>query len=67
MFRECADSAMALFASTSPSYLILGSLDRANAVMADGFPELIAGCAGELPGLKADCVRTGLLLFRTSR
>ena len=43
---------MALFASTSPSYLILGSLDRANAVMADGFPELIAGCAGRVAGLK---------------
>lgn len=52
VFRECADSAMALFASTSPSYLILGSLDRANAVMADGFPELIAGCAGRVAGLK---------------
>ena len=52
LFCECADSAMALFASTSPSYLILGSLDRANAVMADGFQKLISECAGRVAGLK---------------
>ncbi len=34
-FREQAKQALALFGSTSPSYLILQSLDAANAVMAD--------------------------------
>ncbi len=32
-----AEKAMALFASTSPSYLILQSLDKANAYLADGY------------------------------
>ena len=39
LFAEAAESAMALFASTSPSYLILQSLDQANAYLADGFRE----------------------------
>ena len=39
LFAEAAESAMALFASTSPSYLILQSLDQANAYLANGFRE----------------------------
>ena len=35
VFYEQAEKAMALFASTSPSYLILGSLDRANQYLAE--------------------------------
>ncbi len=35
--RENAKSAMALFGSTSPSYLILASLDRCNRYLADGY------------------------------
>lgn len=43
---EAADQAMALFASTSPSYLIMQSLDRANAELAGSFPEKLArACA----------------------
>ena len=34
-----AQDAMSFFASTSPSYLILQSLDRANAYLADGYRE----------------------------
>lgn len=37
-FAEEADAAMALFASTSPSYLILQSLDAANAALAGSWP-----------------------------
>jgi len=33
---------MALFGSTSPSYLILQSLDKANAYLADAYPRLLA-------------------------
>ena len=36
-FKENAKSAMSLFASTSPSYLILASLDRLNALLASEF------------------------------
>lgn len=39
LFSEAAEAAMALFASTSPSYLILQSLDQANAYLANGFRE----------------------------
>lgn len=35
LFREQADRAMALFASSSPSYLILQSLDKCNALLAE--------------------------------
>ncbi len=40
--RESAESAMALFASTSPSYLILQSLDMANKYLSDGYRERLA-------------------------
>ncbi len=37
-----AEKAMALFASTSPSYLILQSLDKTNAYLADGYAGRLA-------------------------
>ena len=37
VFREQAKNALMLFGSTSPSYLILQSLDAANAYLADGY------------------------------
>lgn len=64
LFREQAKEALAMFGSTSPSYLILQSLDAANRVLAD--PEYIsrlvelsfqvAGCREELNrhGINAD-------------
>ena len=39
LFAEEAERAMALFASTSPSWLILQSLDRCNALLAEDFPK----------------------------
>ena len=39
---DCADAAMALFASTSPSYLILQSLDAANAYLAGEYRAQLA-------------------------
>ena len=41
-------NALALFGSTSPSYLILQSLDAANAVLADGFREKLDICRWRL-------------------
>ncbi len=38
---SAAKPAMALFGSTSPSYLILQSLDQANAYLADAYPGLL--------------------------
>ena len=40
-FYEQAKDAMALFGSTSPSYLILASLDLVNGLLADEFPKKI--------------------------
>ena len=37
MFRQNAEKALSLFASTSPSYLIMQSLDAANRYLADGY------------------------------
>lgn len=61
-FAENAARAMALFASTSPSYLILQSLDRANAYLADGYPEALARCAERLDACKAALRRRGFPL-----
>ncbi len=47
-----AESALALFASTSPSYLILQSLDLANRTLAEGYRERLAAFAGETAALK---------------
>lgn len=42
MFRDEAKSAMSLFASTSPSYLILSSLDKLNVILQDGYREKLS-------------------------
>ena len=52
------ERAMALFASTSPSYLILQSLDAVNAKLAGELPERLSNAAGRTAELKknlADC------------
>ncbi|MBR3964386.1 MAG: PLP-dependent transferase [Clostridia bacterium] len=53
IFSEQADRAMALFASTSPSYLILQSLDRANAYLADGYRERLGEFVERVAAMKA--------------
>ena len=49
-----AEAAMALFASTSPSYLILQSLDAVNLLLAEEYPKRIRAAAKLTDGLKAD-------------
>ena len=51
-FDEAADAAMALFASTSPSYLILQSLDAANAALAGPWSQKLRSAAAEWAALK---------------
>ncbi|MBR3276359.1 MAG: amino acid decarboxylase [Eubacterium sp.] len=41
LWEKEAENALALFGSTSPSYLILQSLDAVNALLADGYPDKI--------------------------
>ena len=51
--REGAREALALFGSTSPSYLTLASLDRCNAYLAEGYPARLRARAEELEALRA--------------
>ena len=57
-----AQSAMELFASTSPSYLILQSLDAANLCLAGDYPQRLARFVRTLDGLKERLVRAGFAL-----
>ena len=50
--KDRAKSALALFGSTSPSYLILESLDRANAYIEDGYKEKLLDFTERLSCLK---------------
>ena len=51
-FFEGARQAMALFASSSPSYLLLQSLDLCNPYLEKDFPEALAATAARVFGLK---------------
>ncbi len=51
-YAEQAKAALALFGSTSPSYLILASLDACNSLLAGDYPKRIAEWAGSMERLK---------------
>ena len=53
LFDEEAKNALALFGSTSPSYLILQSLDKVNAYLADGYRQRLKAFTAETERLKA--------------
>lgn len=55
VFRQQAENALSLFASTSPSYLILQSLDYANRYMAEGYRKKLAEFLPEADVLR-DCL-----------
>ncbi|MFR9068096.1 MAG: hypothetical protein ACLVJH_15720 [Faecalibacterium prausnitzii] len=50
--RAAVRGALALFGSTSPSYLILQSLDACNAVLAGDYPRRLVQCCAALEGLR---------------
>ncbi len=50
-FCENAKAVMSMFASTSPSFLILQSLDLCNKVLADNFGEKLAECSQKVAEL----------------
>ena len=58
-FRENAKNALAMFGSTSPSYLTLASLDRANGYLADGYEERLAETVSRLDGLRLELTNLG--------
>lgn len=54
-----ARQALALFGSTSPSYLVLQSLDAANRYLATDYPVKLAQCAGQVALLTAQLQQKG--------
>lgn len=54
--------AMELFATTSPSYLILQSLDAANRTLAEGYREDLAACCERVDALKTVLTAYGFAL-----
>ena len=59
---EQAAHALSLFASTSPSYLILQSLDACNAYLDDGFAADLAACCQQVQALKDTLAAHGYTL-----
>ena len=59
---EQAEHALSLFASTSPSYLILQSLDGANPYLCDGFAADLAACCDKVQMLKNTLAAHGYTL-----
>ena len=58
-FKENAKSALSLFGSTSPSYLILSSLDRVNKYLCDGYREKLSIFIKKLSNLKSVLIKNG--------
>ena len=54
-----AKDAMAMFGSTSPSYLILQSLDGANAILSGFYPKDLAVFAEQISHLRAEAEKLG--------
>lgn len=62
-FAENAKDALSLFGSTSPSYLILQSLDGANEYMADGYRERLTSLTGKISALAERLCNAGYSLY----
>lgn len=52
ILSDMAEQSMSLFASTSPSYIILQSLDGANGYLSDGYAEKLVSLVEAVDGLK---------------
>lgn len=63
LFSDATKSALALFGSTSPSYLILQSLDAANKYIADGYGENLAKFVKSVDILKKKLTDNGYVLY----
>ena len=61
MLSERAEEALSLFASTSPSYLVLASLDRVNAYLSDGYTERLTAFSERLSAMKARLSAAGYI------
>ncbi len=61
-FTQQAKDALMLFGSTSPSYLILQSLDRANAYLSQGYPRQLQDFCRQVDTLKENLKAKGYTL-----
>lgn len=59
-YIDQARTKLSLFASTSPSYLILQSLDLCNSYLADGYKEKLCSCIESIKQIKAYITGKGL-------
>lgn len=64
-FASYIPGAMALFGSTSPSYLILQSLDLCNRYLAEEYSEKLQRCVGEIGRMKVEMRERGFVLYGT--
>ena len=62
LWGEEAKGAMVLTGSTSPSYLILQSLDLCNRYLAEEFPDRLRACVGRLDKMKEALTAAGIPL-----
>lgn len=63
ILKTQAESALSLFASTSPSYLILQSLDMANKYLAEEYKEKLSAFSKKVSALKETLRQKGYELF----
>ena len=64
-YETRAKSALAIFGSTSPSYLVLESLDAANEYIDGGYPEKLYACIKRMDSLKERLTGLGFKLEET--
>lgn len=64
-FAERGRNAMALFGSTSPSYLIMQSLDLANGYLESAYSPKLEECIRKIDQLKKTCRERGWCIFES--
>ncbi|MBE6706778.1 MAG: amino acid decarboxylase [Ruminococcaceae bacterium] len=62
-FRENAKPSLSLFGSTSPSYLLLASLDKVNEYIENGYRERLDALVKQLDGIKKELTENGYSLI----
>jgi len=63
IFKENVKDALSLFGSTSPSYLVLQSLDRANAYLEEGYREKLGALVSKISSLKERLCTVGYRFY----
>lgn len=64
-YLENAREKLSLFTSTSPSYLILQSIDLCNKYLSDGFEKKLADCIGKINSVKEFIKSRGFCVLRS--